>query len=427
MRRQHLIAIAAAALFACSAAGPRDNAADLRTSSMLDDVFEALADKPDPLDRWRLVEGALAKLDSGGRQRLLQTRAAIEAELGLHRQAQASFPFPGTRAPPAVLPSTDSHIVDEAVDHITTLAHERRIVLVNEAHHAAQTRILSLALLPRLRALGYTHFAAEALDEADIDLARRGYPTAASGSYIREPLYGELIRTALRLGYVVVPYEHRSASGDLQERETGQAQHLMQRVFDRQPDARLFVHAGYAHIDLRPGRLWEARPMAVELQRLSGHAPLSVEQTLLLASQDGRDAEWLVDLLDAFAIDRPSVLVDRSDEQPWAYDPGLHHLSVLLPRDDDGAPRPSWLDASGSRHPWPIDPDLCADTFPCLIQAHHGNEPDAAIAADRHAWLSPPAQASTLYLPPGRYRLTASNERGHRITAPTRIVVPHDP
>lgn len=42
------------------------------------------------------------------------------------------------------------------------------------------------------------------------------------------------------------------------------------RVLARDPDARLFVHAGYAHIDKATGRLGNTEPIAVKLAKLTG-------------------------------------------------------------------------------------------------------------------------------------------------------------
>ena len=63
-------------------------------------------------------------------------------------------------------------------------------------------------------------------------------------SYINEPEYADLIRTAIRIGYKIIPYEQEnpktvtvSDSQEAQrqsiiERETTQAQNLKERIFD---------------------------------------------------------------------------------------------------------------------------------------------------------------------------------------------------
>src|SRR5690606_22210325 len=102
-----------------------------------------------------------------------------------------------------------THRAVDAAEVISSLAAQRQIVMVNEAHHDVATRRLTLALLPRLRALGFTHFAVEALNGDDRELKSRGYPIETSGYYVNEPVFGEIVREARRLGYTIVEYEYR--------------------------------------------------------------------------------------------------------------------------------------------------------------------------------------------------------------------------
>ncbi|MGZ7352753.1 hypothetical protein ACXWRV_09360, partial [Streptococcus pyogenes] len=75
-----------------------------------------------------------------------------------------------------------------------------------------------------------------------------------SGSeYLHEPLYGEIVRQAIHLGYTLVPYDSNAQT--IAEREAEQASNIYRQVFARDPQARLLVHAGYAHIDKAPGGL----------------------------------------------------------------------------------------------------------------------------------------------------------------------------
>ncbi|MEY2261042.1 MULTISPECIES: hypothetical protein [Rhodanobacter] len=240
--------------------------------------FNELRPLPNDLARYQYLHRLMPQLSVDDQMQARQFLAFADANLGLYRAAVSDFPFTNTAPADLIMPTPSHWRGINAVDAIVGLAANRRIVMVNEAHHDPHTRLLTLALLPRLRALGFTHFAAEALDEKDTGLTRRGYPLTVSGSeYMREPLYGEIVREAIRLGFVIVPYE--SFDKAQQVRETGQANNLYRRVFVADPAARLFVHAGYAHIDKAPGGLGDdVRPMAMELKRLSGFDPLSIDQ-----------------------------------------------------------------------------------------------------------------------------------------------------
>jgi hypothetical protein len=354
--------------------------------------------------------------EGGLRDLIAQVLAASEAELGDYDAAVRQFPYgvSALRGTPAPLPqAAEFHAVD-AAQAIATLAASRRIVLVNEAHHVAQTRVLTLALLPRLRALGFTHFAAEGLDERDRDLATRGYPTDASGVYVREPLYGEIVRTALALGFVVVPYESTTTGADTAAREEEQARHLVERVFRAQPQARLFVHAGYAHVHKRAGYL-DAEPMAVHLRRMSGFDPLSIDQTVLRPIDARREYRDYRGLVQRFAIRSPSVMLAERDGSAWSLEPDHYDVSVILPPPAHGiVGRPDWLVLGGAREVVPVDLDLREEHLPCVIEARYAAESAKAVPADRMLVERGSGQV-VLFLRPGKYRLAAIDASGRSL------------
>ena len=212
MVRIFCVASLALVLAACAPSGPKpatsseENALDAQTSKAAFAQLNALQRHADTLPNALAVHDYFVTQHqrSGGLTRdfLAQVLAATDAELGNYESAVQEFsqrPI-ALRSKVGDLPDAGSFHASDAADAIVALARDRRIVMVNEAHHVGETRLLTLALLPRLRELGFTHFAVEGLDEHDRDLAARGYPAKASGPYIREPLYGEIVRIALRSG-----------------------------------------------------------------------------------------------------------------------------------------------------------------------------------------------------------------------------------
>jgi hypothetical protein len=391
--------------------------------------FRQYADQPNALTRRQFLVTQMAQLPAPELSFARQLLAGTDCELGLYEQALADFPFDQRQPPnvaiprPATLPTiklldynffVDPEVVADAVPaagYIAKAAAQRRLLLVNEAHHDAHTRELVLQLLPKLRASGYNYFAAEALIEGNASLQRRGYPITTSGTeYLHEPLYGEIIREAIRLGYILVPYDPTQVNAD---RDASQAATLYQRVFAHDPTARLFVLAGYAHVDKATGRLGGSTPMAMQLQRLSGVEPLSVDQTTFreIRPEPPHDVyQWVVN---NYHPHQPVVLDIRGSDKPWSSDPARYDISVILPP-TRGRMRPDWLALGGERHPYPIDSRLCAGTTPCEVSARYAGESDDAIAADRHAFLEAPAH-SRLYLRPGRYRLLARDSQGRSL------------
>ncbi len=430
--------IRAAVCLAALGFGGASHASEIAPSTLA--LLKDLRPLTDDLARYRYLADAVHKLPEEQRLPAQQFLATTESELGMYLQALMDFPIDSRKNYTDPLPSPAEWQRVDAVTTISRLAAGRRLVVINEAHHDPHTRELTLALLPRLKAAGFTHFAMEALGDQDIELAARGYPLENSGSeYLHEPMLGEIARKALQLGFIVVPYETDSATTE--GRESGQAKNLYQRVFAKHPDARLFVHAGYAHIDKAKGRLGQAVPMAAELARLTGLEPLSIEQTQFREANPRVPHAAYDQLVADFGIASPSVL-ERKSTGPlmpavWSANPALHDVSVILPRDthaiksakavpqyahlgdvlapttlasDDGE-RPDWLDLGGQRKPLPIDSALCGKTFPCLVEAFYARETDHAVAADRFAFLRSGVQ-SALYLFPGEYRLRARDADG---------------
>jgi hypothetical protein len=437
------------------------------------------------LGRYGYLLQAMPQLEASEKLMAQQYFAFSESELGLYGEAVRDFPLKSRLPADTVLPTPPAWQSADAVDAIVEAAAHRRVVMINEAHHDAHTRLLTLELLPRLRAIGFTHLAVEALSEDADTLRRRGYPTIRSGTeYLREPVYGELVREALRLGYVLVPYD--LAGGEGNERETQQAHTLYDKVLAGNPKAKLLVHAGYAHIDKAPGRLGRVVPMAARLQALSGLDILSVDQTEIREEDPFNELEAYrvvtnavrtgdslrgvppssltphVDtrtilrapyhqIVEAFHPQQPIVLRHAGDGHPWSARPRLYDMNVILPpanqrvsayaRDRviplqigdkptialppaaDGH-RPDWLALDGRRLPLSISRRLCARTFPCLVEAHYADEPDDAVAADRYVFLEKGA-GNTLWLRPGRYRLRSMDATGRVLAERSAEVEAH--
>ncbi|MGC1548321.1 MAG: hypothetical protein WA777_07295 [Rhodanobacter sp.] len=395
-------------------------------------VFQDFRAQPNDLARYQYLITAMPNLSPANQDFAKQLLATVEAELGLYDEAVHDFPFdnrlpytkllpraqqwPGTKSY-GPIPAINADVIansDRADDVITKLAASRRIVLVNEAHHDPHTRELTLALLPRLRALGYNYFAPEALTESGAALTKRGYPIEASGTeYLREPLYGDILREAIRLGYTIVSYDPLDETQD-QDRDTVEAHNLYEKVFAKDPNARLFVHAGYAHIDKTKGNLYNAEPMAMQLMQLTGFDPLSVDQSQFRDAVPSFHGDPYHALIMEYRPREPTVLKISDSGAVWSSDPAKHDVSVILP-EETGSKRPSWLKLDGQRRTWNVSSALCAETVPCVVEAHYANEPDDAIPADRYTFLHAHT-SSKLFLRPGAYRLRAWGINGKTLS-----------
>jgi hypothetical protein len=211
-----------------------------------------------------------------------------------------------------------------------------------------------------------------------------------------------------------VAYESTTVGADAETREEDQAQHLLERVFRSDRDARLFVHAGYAHVHKRADYFF-ADTMAMRLKRKTGFDPLSIDQTVLRPIAPGLEYKDYRTLVERFAPAAPTVIMARNGTAAWSLEPELYDVSVLLPptRLIDG--RPDWLRAGG-RTAVAIAVDLQPASLPCVVEARYASESTAAVPADRLLIERASAQV-VLFLRPGDYRIEALHADGRSFNA----------
>ncbi|HEX6832085.1 MAG TPA: hypothetical protein VF132_01015 [Rudaea sp.] len=334
----------------------------------------------------------------------------------------------------ATSPLSGSYTVRPAAEVILEMAKDRKAVFFNEAHSAPITRTLTIELLGKLREQGFNYFAAETLYSTDKDLQKRGYPTAKTGFYTNEPLYGEMVRTALRLGYRVMWYDAENAGvGD--PRERAGAENLYSQVFKKDPNARVVVNAGFAHVQ-KSGKYLGGTSMGEFFQKISGIDPLTIEQTMMIEhARPDQDHPFYTAIVQTRHPHEPIVFVG-ADGKPWTLKPGQYDMSVVFPARENNSPRPAWVALDGLRVPYPVGSELCHNQFPCLVEARYASEGVDAIAADRAVLnviddkspmdtrlLSGHGSAEgRLYLRPDRYILTAT-DRYNRPLSSREIVI----
>jgi hypothetical protein len=320
---------------------------------------------------------------------------------------------------------------EPAVDVITRLAKDRKAVFFNENHSYPLTRTLTVQMLARLRAMGFDTFASETLYQTDMAaLPKRGYVNSETGFYTEEPVYAEMVNEALRLGYRVVAYEALSnATGDAREAE--QARNLKRDVFDKHPEARLVVNAGYAHIQ-EHGKYLGGSAMAQHFARITEIDPLTVEQTMLIPhDKQASDHPYYREAMQRLAPTQPVIITDK-DGKPWSLKSNAYDISVFFPEETLQRGRPTWLALGGLRVPFLVDGRMCDDQYPCMVEARYAGKPDDAVPADRAViefkgriaaygdkvrQSSDPYPIVELWLRPGKYEILArdlSNQARHR-------------
>ena len=184
-----------------------------------------------------------------------------------------------------------------------------QVVIVNEAHNGLsrcmRTRQVGRLILPRAHAAGVRHIAMEALHPSFAEKANRTrrLPKWNRG-YLAQADMRALMRTALDLGWTLVPYEadlskspkfDDTMSQDATNwRELEQARNLAHALETLGPDARLLVWCGNSHLEKKPIGNW--KPMASQFWHITGIEPFSIDQTFTIAPEgpaDARARPWI--------------------------------------------------------------------------------------------------------------------------------------
>ncbi|HEX8386237.1 MAG TPA: hypothetical protein VF576_08640 [Rubricoccaceae bacterium] len=316
-----------------------------------------------------------------------QNRAGAAARLGLHAEALRYYDASSGAGPDSVGVLPPGTRAVDAVDYLAAAADTARVIIVNEAHHDAASRLLTLRLLPVLYERGFRYFAAETFAPDSVLAAQPPYPTAAMGHFVGEPVFGQVVREALRLGYTLVPYEIEDADeatadtalSRQQLRDMTQARHLAERTVVRDPEARVLVHAGFGHVYEGADEYWY--PMALYFRERTGIDPLTVDQVEMserseLAFEHPRYRA----AVDAGLVGEASVvLVDPAGAPLAPVGGALVDLQAVRPRTVYRGGRPTWMRLGGRSYRESVDlPAVCAAVL-CVVEARELGEPRDAL------------------------------------------------
>jgi hypothetical protein len=141
----------------------------------------------------------------------------------------------------------------DAIAAIDSIADKNQVIMINEEHRTPFHRALTLQLLAKLYSKGFRYFAAETVNEEDAELTSAAIRCKKPELIRLTRVYADVIRTALRLGYKIVPYETRDATCKSPERqsefcndrrERDQAKNLYERILKDDPQAKFSFTSG---------------------------------------------------------------------------------------------------------------------------------------------------------------------------------------
>ncbi|MCK6543208.1 hypothetical protein L6Q79_11065 [bacterium] len=306
----------------------------------------------------------------------------------------------------------------DAVNEIIREAQNRQITIVNEAHHVPQHRAFISSLLKPLYESGYRYFATEMLTDNIDTVKKNGYVSfQQNGFYPNEPVYANLIRKAIEIGYTLVGYEDTvNCDFDpvnpfrcLNQREQNQAKNIANLILKNNSNAKILIHCGYQHADEVEHQSPKVKTMAAHLKELSNTDPLTIDQTVMSEhSLVNFENSYYRYVQDSLKINSPAIF--KTINGYWVDDTkrGFVDMQVFHPRTNYINGRPNWL----IKENYILTlPDFDISSFPFLVQAFKKSDKTNAIPMDQFL-VDSRKEKIAVAVPKGYYRIRMINSKG---------------
>jgi hypothetical protein len=271
----------------------------------------------------------------------------------------------------------------EARSYILKQFKNRDIIMFNEGHDRPQTRAFVISLLGDLKKAGVNCLAMETFDESG-NLSQLDVST---GFYTYEPVAGQLVREALRLGFKLIPYEDRpdllpaKSAGPVSiavtpiehsanQRDSVQAVNLYRQIQTELGIEKTVVLAGYGHIS--ETEIGDLKCMALNFKKLSGIDPLTIEQTLL--SECMKESPYANRLINTVIKTDTAQAFKSVDATRFGLDSMSYDIYIYHPPTKFIHNRPTWLlNKPSSRF---VNIEIPRSIEPVLVQAYLKSEID---------------------------------------------------
>lgn len=326
----------------------------------------------------------------------------------------------------------------DANKYIIERAKNEKIILINEAHNMPMNRAYTVTLLKELYNIGYRYFGAETfsnfVDTVIISqIGNKKYPIFKTGYYTVDPVFGDLVREAINIGFEIFSYEEKPnnnnssylkilPNGDtvrildmnnpvVKNREIEQARNI-QKILKKDPNAKIIVHAGYGHIVEGEGSV----SMGQYFKEFSGINPLTIDQYRMseMSSSDCENPYFKI-----ANIKRTSVFIRKIDDSIFV-EPAFKNridIQVFHPRAKYINGRPDWLYMNGRKKAFNIEKKYLRQmNYPVLVFAYYNDENiEEAIPIDVIE-INNKKDIKALVLPKGTFKIIIQNKENKTIS-----------
>ena len=214
--------------------------------------------------------------------------------------------FPKSRWTLSNFPYTELIPMSQCID---SLIAQHRVTMINEEHNNPVYRAIAYSFLETCYKQGYRYFAVEGLKTTDLLLNKRKYPLFyETGFYTDEPIFGDLLRQAMKMGYTLIPYDTFPSSDIC--RDKGQALNIINQTLSKDSSAKILVLGGMGHIfDVQA-----FNTMGWYFKEYSQIDPLTINflyfKPRYNKEYEGEAQSYFLDIADSLSIEEPLFLYD---------------------------------------------------------------------------------------------------------------------
>ncbi len=301
---------------------------------------------------------------------------------------------------------------------------KEKALFFNEYPDHPQNRAFVSTMLDDLFAAGFTYFFMEDVVASDKELNNRAYPVINSGYYVKDPVYGDLIRQALQKGFEVVSYEPTKAQIEkaitiikrtakfsdpalLQQcaRDWARAMNI-NRIYKKDPAAKIVVLTSRGNIKEVSSNGFKT--MASWFHTFTKINPLTIDQRTFTEKctidEDPLYGIRKVKVPTVFYY-KNDIFIKQEENTITGTTGKFVDVQIYFPRSSFRNDRPTWLEMNGYRLHQEINPDKYGMGTPCMVMAFKQDE-DMTFAVPMDAIeLGNTGTRTSLLLPTGNYTL----------------------
>ncbi len=310
--------------------------------------------------------------------------------------------------------------VKEAKEYLKPKAKEHEITFLNDSPLYPQTRIFARSILKDYWDAGYRFLGVEAFTNLGENYTQYNFPSINAGQLTDEPLFGELVREAIKLGYTLFSFQP-SAQEILKAnniiRKTGKETKLkkveaanwakamnINRKMIKSDEGKYLIYCNKNQVSKKtPGTLtyWfeqitKKKVYVIDQVTMNEHCP-KTEHPVYKYAKTSKPSVYL-------KYKTPFIAKEDEIENPF-------DIQVFHPRTQYIQNRPDWLRMKGARIPFVLNPDQYEMEFPLLVAAYLQNEDRQIAVPIDVVEFEDNKTAMPLLLPKGKYSLILRDQK----------------